>query len=120
MVKPPMTLVSIFCRDRETANVRTLAKATKPVTSMSRLEATLRPSRIYMATLARDRIRLWAAFSRWDFSSPPRSSFVTMRMMRMPMTSTRTAWSTLSSALVPRVVKKSFSMENNSFSVTIE
>ena len=120
MVKPPMTLVSIFCRDRETAKVRTLAKATMPVTSMSRLEATLRPSRIYMATLARDRIRLWAAFSRWDFSSPPRSSFVTMRMMRMPITSTRTAWSTLSSAPVPRVVKKSFSMENNSFGVTIE
>ena len=91
MVKPPMMLDTIFCSARETARVSTLAKATMLVTSIPRVEATIRPSRMYSAAFVKDVIRLWAAFSSRDFSSARFTMFITARIARIPMTTSTTA-----------------------------
>ena len=49
-VKPPITLASIFCSARDTARVSTLARATIPVTSMPREDATVNKSSKYKVT----------------------------------------------------------------------
>ena len=91
MVKPPMIFDTIFCRDRERARVSTLARATMLDTSTPRVEAAIRNSRMYMAALARDKIRLWAAFSSRDLLRDASMSRMSTRMISTPMTRITTA-----------------------------
>ena len=82
--EPACTYLMLTWQRKE---ISTLARATILVTSIPRLEATIKPRSTYMAVLAREVMRLWAAFSSLVFSKETFRILSAMRIARIPAAS---------------------------------